>query len=872
MGSRVRVSTWLTLPLLAAAIVLTGCPLPRPGNNDVQVALIVEPASIDFGADTTTRTFTVRRSFSSRNLPPFTVTTGTPWLTVSPEQAVSSGPNDVITITVTATRTGLDGGTSLGRITVSADSVEPRFVDVRLTQQLSANFTADETAPFALNPVQFADTSRIAEGVAPVSSWAWDFGDGATSTDQNPVHIYEEPGIYTVALTVSNGALTESVVREDYIAVRESAGPTAAFTAPETTVFVAQPVAFTNLTDPGTASPVAYEWDFGDGSTSNEESPIHAYFEPGVYDVSLAAETIAGTDSTTQSGFITVEQPVGPTADFSTDVATGLPGQTIRFRDESIPGSLPIDSWLWEFNDPGATVDTSTDQNPEFAFSAPGTYTVSLTVSAGLDSDTITRQAAVTIDELTALDRYVRKPDPAYGFREVGRVEQSGFIAHVLNFVSQRWKTADEIYSIGGVNTREWQHNLTIVRPRLTPPAFPKTTALLVISGSSNRGAPPDQAVIAAAGSAAAQTGAVIVVLEQVPNQPIVFAGDPEEKPRVEDDAIAVTYRRFLDEVGGLEDPSTSEWPLLLPMVKSAVRAMDATQEFLVTQGVTVNDFVVTGASKRGWTTWLTGATDPKQRVIGIMPLVIDTLNMVPSLTHHWQVYGEWSNAIRDYSRERIFDELDTLEGALLRQIVDPWEYRGRLTMPKYVINSTGDQFFVLDSSQFYYSELLGEKRIRAIPNTDHGLSGGQGDNSAQVLFETFPFFNSVANRRVDAMPDLEWSYNEDTRQLTIRPSVTPQSVRLWTAIDDLDDSLPPFNEPGNQRNFRLDRLGAVWESQLLSRNADGTYVATINVPEAPGVWIGFFGEVRFTSGHRFTTEVLVRPDDKPFLPPNLGD
>jgi PKD repeat protein len=876
MRPRIRIS--FLLPTIAAAILLTGCPLNRTtvDTNSVQIALIVEPDEIDFGTDATERTFTVRRSFSSRSMPPFTVTANVPWLTATPAAATSTGPNDVIVITVTATRTGLEGGESTGRITVGSDNVEPKIIGVRLQQPLSANFEVSPRSPFALNPVEFTDTSRLAEGIDPVTSWMWDFGDGATSTEQDPVHTYEEAGLYTVTLTVSNGTLTETIEREDFIEVLEAIAPEASFTAQPTDAFVGQMVTFSNFSIQGSAAPIEYDWDFGDGGTSNDENPTHVYLEPGVFDVSLTATTPAGSDTATETSLISVTTTTPPIADFSTNVATALPGQTIMFRDESTAGSLAIESWLWEFNDPNNPNDTSTDQNPSFAYAEPGTYDVTLTVTAGLDSDTITRQGAITIDEFTALDKYVRKPDPAFGFLEVGRIERTGFTAHWLHFVSQRWRTADDIYAIGNKRTTEWEHNLIIVRPRLTPPAFPKLTGFLIISGGSNPRSTPDDALIALMGQAAVQSGAVVAVLEQVPNQPIQYEShiDPLRLPRREDDAIAVSYRQFLDEVPFLEDPSDSEWPLLLPMVKSTVRAMDATQQFMSTQGVSVNDFVVAGASKRGWTTWLTAATDPGQRVVGIMPLVIDVLNMVPSLTHHWQSYGLWSDAIRDYERERVFDEIDTIEGALLREIVDPWEYRGRLTMPKYVINSTGDQFFVLDSSQFYYSELLGSARLRTVPNTDHGLSGpGQRDASAQIIFDSLPFFASVADRRVDAMPFIEWEYDEETSALTITPSVTPQTVRLWTGVDSFDDGAPPINEPvGNQRNFRLDRIGPVWESTLLNREPDGTYSAIIDVPTQEGVWKGFFAEVRFGTGHRFTTEVFVRPTDMPFLAPNLGN
>src|SRR5262249_34670491 len=194
------------------------------------------------------------------------------------------------------------------------------------------------------------------------------------------------------------------------------------------------------------------------------------------------------------------------------------------------------------------------------------------------------------------------------------------------------------------------------------------------------------------------------------------------------DQIIAYTFNRFLN-------GADQNWPLLLPMVKSAVRAMDTTQAFITTQyngTLQVNDFIVTGASKRGWTTWLTPAVD--SRVRAIVPYVFDILNAGLQIPHHKDTYvgvsqdivGGYSNAIQDYTNFHVFDRINTPLGQALQQIVDPYQYLSRPTynIPKYLIVSTGDQFFVSDSAQFYFHDLPGQNYIRSVPNTGHGLNG----------------------------------------------------------------------------------------------------------------------------------------------------
>ena len=159
-------------------------------------------------------------------------------------------------------------------------------------------------------------------------------------------------------------------------------------------------------------------------------------------------------------------------------------------------------------------------------------------------------------------------------------------------------------------------------------------------------------------------------------------------------------------------------------MVKSAVRAMDTITAVLAAREapIEVDRFVVAGGSKRGWTTWLTGAVDP--RVIAIAPIVIDVLNADISMRHHFAAYGFWAPSIGNYVDHGIMERMDEPRLAELYRLVDPYHYRHRLTMPKYIINASGDQFFLPDSSQFYLRDLRGETYLRYVPNADHGLDG----------------------------------------------------------------------------------------------------------------------------------------------------
>jgi len=199
------------------------------------------------------------------------------------------------------------------------------------------------------------------------TSWFWDFGDGTTSTDQNPVHIYQNEGTYTVTLTARNNFGFDSRVRTDLITV--GGGAAVDFTADQTTVGIGRIVTFTDLS---TSSPTQWVWDFGDGSTGTGSKPDHVYRAPGVYDVTLTASNPSMTNSRTKNQYITVLSI--PKADFVADKTRGGSPLTVMFTDKSL--NTPT-AWAWNFGDGS----TSTEQNPMHTYTTLGTYTVTLTAS-----------------------------------------------------------------------------------------------------------------------------------------------------------------------------------------------------------------------------------------------------------------------------------------------------------------------------------------------------------------------------------------------------------------------------------------------------------------------------------------------------------
>lgn len=426
--------------------------------------------------------------------------------------------------------------------------------------------------------------------------------------------------------------------------------------------------------------------------------------------------------------------------------------------------------------------------------------------------------------EITALDRYVAAPDSHYKYSVTETIDGEGYTTFIVDMTSQKWLTEKE------VNLPVWEHVMTVT----VPDTVSSDIGFLYITGGNKknptRGAAPSRDI-----QMAIETETVITTLYMVPNQPLVFVGD-ETRDRSEDSAIAYTWDKFLR-------TGDEKWPMRLPMTKSAVRAMDTVTNLLASkQGgeIEVDQFVVAGGSKRGWTTWTTAVVD--NRVVAIMPIVIDMLNVEESFKHHFEVYGTYARAIGDYRAMRIMEWTGTPEYHELMKIVDPFEYRDRLKLPKFLLNSTGDQFFLPDSWQFYWDELVGEKHLRYVPNSDHGMGG------TDVFESILAWYDAIVHNV--SMPRYTWDVADDGT-ITVLSLDEPTEVLLWQA-----------NNPEN-RNFMKDVIGNAYKSTPLEEVEPGKYVVKLDAPKSG--FTAYYVEMTYPSGlkvpFKFSTGTKIVPD-----------
>jgi PhoPQ-activated pathogenicity-related protein len=452
-------------------------------------------------------------------------------------------------------------------------------------------------------------------------------------------------------------------------------------------------------------------------------------------------------------------------------------------------------------------------------------------VLCGLSAAAMAPAPPACAGEATALDRYVAAPDPSYSYKLLNTEAGDGYTAFLLEMTSQQWRTAEE------VDRPIWKHWLTIVRPEHVE----TSTGLLLINGGSNDKPPPRVNPILT--QLALGSNSVIGEIRLIPNQPLVFAGDTGK--RTEDAITAYSWQKFLT-------TGDETWPVRLPMTKSVVRAMDTVTSFCASSeggSVAVDKFVLAGASKRGWTAWTTAAVD--HRVVAVAPVVIDLLNVEPSFEHHYRAYGFWAPAIAEFEHSGIMRSAHTPQFEALLRIEDPYSYRDRLTMPKYIVNSTGDQYFLPDSSQFYFDGLEGEKYLRYVPNTDHSLKGAYVDAAESA----FAFYQAILTNA--PLPKFDWSFAEGGA-IRVKTETRPEAVILWQAHNP------------DARDFRLQTIGRAFTSSPLSDQGGGLYVA--NVPEPQQGWTAYFVELTFPGSgrypYKFTTGVRVTPDRLPFGPP----
>lgn len=396
------------------------------------------------------------------------------------------------------------------------------------------------------------------------------------------------------------------------------------------------------------------------------------------------------------------------------------------------------------------------------------------------------------------LDRYIALEDDSFQWARIETYDNGSFL---LEMTSQTWHDIP------------WKHYILVAQPKKA--TYPKH-ATLYITGKGI-GKKPGTGDLVLASTLAETTGMASAILFQVPNQPLLGG-------HVEDALIGETLLKTLE-------TGDTTWPLLFPMAKSALRGMDAVQQSLTEKNVDIEKFIVAGASKRGWTTWLTAATkDP--RVVAIAPIVIDTLNLPVQMQYQLDTWGAFSPSIHDYTDRKLVEaEQGTLVAVQsqpgqkqprqkqLWEMIDPYSYRSRLTLPKLLVHGTNDPYWTVDATKNYWDDLSGVKYILTLPNAGHGL-----DAQLPKAVQSIAVFARHAAAGAD-WPRLDWKLEEkdDALTVTLDTDLPTGRVRLWTARSDTKD-------------FRK----AKWESVKIAAAA----LPKLVIPRPESGHIAFFVEI----------------------------
>jgi PhoPQ-activated pathogenicity-related protein len=407
------------------------------------------------------------------------------------------------------------------------------------------------------------------------------------------------------------------------------------------------------------------------------------------------------------------------------------------------------------------------------------------------------------------LHEYIKRAEPAYSWKLKEKKEVPQGTIYDLHLVSQTWQDI------------KWEHQLQVYQAKGTEPA--KLQFLWNTGGSAN------PINIALGMELSQKIKAPVAFLYHVPNQPIF--------DKKEDALIAETFVRYLKTGDG-------SWPLLFPMAKSVVKAMDALQDFGKQEWKQPPEgFLVSGGSKRGWTSWLTGAADP--RVKAIAPAVIDTLNMSEQFPHQLASFGAPSEMIRDYTKSGLATISPTEDMKKLWTIVDPYTYRDRLTLPKFLVNGNNDPYWSTDSLNLYWDGLKGDKWVMYVPNAGHNLIQKGQLRPTRAIDGLAAFArHQITNT---PMPKLQWQHgdNGSKLQLTVQAEPAPRSARLWVAEAPTKD-------------FRK----AEWKEAEAKTNKR-TVVGEVT-PAAQGC-LAFFGELEYEiDGLRYCLSTQIRIAGKP--------
>jgi PhoPQ-activated pathogenicity-related protein len=455
--------------------------------------------------------------------------------------------------------------------------------------------------------------------------------------------------------------------------------------------------------------------------------------------------------------------------------------------------------------------------------------------------DPCTDRSNVSFDDALACYRQsVESQPPQYAMTESTRLP--GIEQRTYQLTSQSWSPE------GLVQPSAWQHGVHLY----VPDNALRRRALLVVNNGTRHGRDGGPSVAAndftaeALATIAKKTRTVVVSVSDVPNQYLTYADDGTA--RTEDDSVAHSWTLFM---GAPRQRTTV--PLHVPMAVSLSRAMTLAERELAP--LDIHRFVVSGVSKRAWVSWLAVVADP--RIDAVVPFAIDLLGTSEALKNMYRSYGgNWPIAFYPYYSEGIDKRIDTKEFLSLMQIADPLNYLGtryapRLDIPKYIINASGDDFFVPDNSSIYYDRLPGSKALRMVPNSSH--SGIRSSTVASLSTFVNRFQHDVPLPRIDSQLQETGS---DTA-ISFRSSERPQKLLLWRATNS------------DARDFRY-ACGIRYVATPINSPDE----RTIPIPVPESGWSAYFIEATFVDGFVATSQTYILGKNKypSSAPPTRGD
>ncbi|QGH61375.1 PhoPQ-activated protein PqaA family protein [Serratia proteamaculans] len=419
-----------------------------------------------------------------------------------------------------------------------------------------------------------------------------------------------------------------------------------------------------------------------------------------------------------------------------------------------------------------------------------------------------------------------------------------GVMLQRYNLNSQAWSPQ------GVVSPERWQNGVDIY----VPDSARENNALVVINNGSNNngsGSPvaPTNFSEEELTRIAVATRTVVISVSNVPNQVLSYQG--VTTPLAEDDSVAYSWKLFIGDTQKYQNAS-----LHIPMAASVSQAFRLAKKELAQHNI--NKFIVAGASKRGWAAWLTALSDPD--VDAVVPFVMDLLDTKKSLEHMYQSYGKnWPVAFYPYYKQGVDQQIGTDEFASLMTLEDPLTYLNtdmgdRLKIDKYIINASGDDFYVPDNSHFYYGQLPGSKSLRVVPNSSHNGILAVAEQSLITFVNRFQ-----GQQNLPEITEKVQNGENGGKELTVSFSEKPAAVLQWTAKNPA------------ARDFRY-ACDVKYSSAPVSSTGGGEKFSIPLITPDSG-WQATYVEATFSDGYVATTQVYITPDGKypETAPPSTG-